>query len=317
MSLSHYGVYGVELASEITLALPPSADAPLARIELRRAGEAAFAAAAAVAQPSPDSGWFASADLEDGSIYVRWEGLGEFIAARDGLSIRCRQMPGAHEESFQVYLLGQALSYALVKAGFEPIHATVLVQDGHAVALLGDSGYGKSTLAASMLAVGARLLTDDLLMARPAGEGYVAYPGPARIKLLPDTAARFLPEAAEGVPMNPLTNKMILSLDADRVESRPTPLAGVYVLPSPLDADRRHRIGFQTLSPREAFVALVTNTFNRRLTDTGRMGRQHAQTAALSRAVPVAAITYPRGIEHVEELAEAILAHAASAVRAA
>lgn len=305
----HYGVYGVELVSEFPLALPPSGDAPLARIALRLAEPAAFAAGAAVAQPSPESAWFASANLEGGSIYARWEGLGEFIAAGDGGSILCAQTPGAHDESFQVYLLGQALSYALVKLGFEPIHGTVLVRDGRAVALLGDSGYGKSTLAACMLAAGARLLTDDLLLTRPDGAGYVAYPGPARIKLLPDSAARFLPDAAEGVPMNPLTHKMIIPLGADRTEPGPTPLAGVYVLPSPLDADRQG-IRLDALSSRDAFVALVANTFNRRLTDPGRMGRQHAQTAALSRAVPVVAVGYPRGIEHVEALAEAILAHA-------
>jgi hypothetical protein len=313
----HYGVYGVELVSDIPLALPPSSDTPLARIALRRAEPAAFAAAAAVAQPSPESAWFASADLEDGSIYVRWEGLGEFIAAADGGSILCARTPGAHDESFQVYLLGQALSYALVKAGFEPIHGTVLVHDGRGVTLLGDSGYGKSTLAACMLAAGARLLTDDLLMVRPAGAGYIAYPGPARIKLLPDSAARFLPDAAKGVPMNPLTSKMIIPLGADRTEPGPTPLAGIYVLPSPLDTDRRRRIRLHALSSRDAFVALVANTFNRRLTDPGRMGRQHAQTAALSRAVPVVAVGYPRGIDHVEALAEAILAHAGTAARAA
>jgi len=313
----HYGVYGVELVSEFVLALPPCTDTPLARIELRYADQAAFAAPAADAKPSPDSAWFASADLEDGSIYVRWEGLGEFIAAADGRSVLCAKTPAAHDESFHVYLLGQALSYALVKSGFEPIHATVLVHEARAVALLGDSGYGKSTLAAGMLAAGARLLTDDLLLVRPEGAGYFAHPGPARIKLLPDSAARFLPEAATGVPMNPITHKMIIPLAADRTERRPTPLAGIYTLPSPIETNRQERIRFDALAPREAFVALVANTFNWRVTDPGRMGRQHAQTAALSRAVPVAAISYPRGIDRVEALAEAILAHAGTAARAA
>ena len=78
-----------------------------------------------------------------------------------------RQHDEAQEESFQVYLLGQALSYALVNAGFEPLHATAIVVNGGAVVLLGSSGFGKSSLAACFLEAGHRLLTDDLLILRP------------------------------------------------------------------------------------------------------------------------------------------------------
>ena len=43
-------------------------------------------------------------------------------------------------------MLGQALSFALVKQGFEPLHATVAVVDDEAVAFLGHNAFGKSTL---------------------------------------------------------------------------------------------------------------------------------------------------------------------------
>ena len=53
-----------------------------------------------------------------------------------------------------------------MKSGFEPLHATVVVVSGEAVAFLGESGYGKSSLAASFLDSGHQLLTDDLLILR-------------------------------------------------------------------------------------------------------------------------------------------------------
>jgi hypothetical protein len=312
-----YGVYGIELASSIPLPLPDCIGAPLARFALSLAAPDVFAEGAAAARlVSPDS-WCELSHLADGGVYVRWEGLGEFVVSADGARICCAKTPGAHDESFQVYLLGQALSYALVKAGFEPIHGTVLVHEGRAIALLGDSGYGKSTLAACMLSAGARLLTDDLLVAQPLDNGYLVHPGPTRIKLMPDSAARFLPGAAEGVPMNPLTTKKIIRLGDDVVENGPAPLAGVYVLPPPLQDARRRRIHLRPMSAREAFVALVANTFNTQLKDPGRLGRQHNQTAALARAVPTVELAYPRGIQHVEALAQAILTHAGSAARAA
>src|SRR5204863_102769 len=107
-----------------------------------------------------------------------------------------RRFDGASAESFQVYLLGQALSFALVKQGLEPLHATVVVVDGQGVAFLGDNGYGKSSLAACFLEGGYRLLTDDLLLLKASGGDVLAYPGPPRIKLFPEVARRFLGDAA-------------------------------------------------------------------------------------------------------------------------
>ena len=62
-----------------------------------------------------------------GTAQLTSAGMGEFLIAPDGCRITGRQDDGAHEESFRVYLLGQALSYALVKQRLEPIHATAIV----------------------------------------------------------------------------------------------------------------------------------------------------------------------------------------------
>ena len=85
-------------------------------------------------------------------------------------------------------MLGQALSFALVRQGFEPLHATVVVVDDHAVAFLGGNAFGKSSLAACFLEAGYRLLTDDLLILRESSDRILAYPGPPRIKLFPKIA---------------------------------------------------------------------------------------------------------------------------------
>jgi hypothetical protein len=77
-----------------------------------------------------------------------------------------------------VYLLGQALSYALVKLGFEPLHATAIVVNGEAAVLLGSSGFVKSSLAACFLEDGHRLLTDDLLILLRTRRG--SWPTPGR-----------------------------------------------------------------------------------------------------------------------------------------
>ena len=105
----------------------------------------------ATLRPTPTA-WYRHAHLRDGSTYLRWDGLAEFLVSADGFRITFGWIGPASQEAFQVYLLGQALSFALVKRGHEPLHATSVVVDGRAVVFLGRSGFGKSSLAACFLA---------------------------------------------------------------------------------------------------------------------------------------------------------------------
>jgi hypothetical protein len=301
-----YGVYGVSLRSEIPLALPLSSHPGLAEIEIRTGTPVAFAQAIAGAQLQIPADWYHYAHLHDGSHYVRWAGLGEFLVSPDGALITCTRAPAAAPESFQVYLLNQAISFALVQQGFEPLHATTVIVDGEAIALLGDSGFGKSTLAASFLHAGHGLLTDDLLLLRHREGGMEAYPGPSRIKLFPKIARRFLSADAEGVPMNAVTSKQVIALGGASLS--PVPLRAIYVLAAPHETRRRRSIQIQPLSPREAFLALVANTYNYRVVHAPRLQRQVSATAQLLRAVPVRKLSYPRLLARLPEVREAIIA---------
>src|SRR5439155_7703631 len=136
----------------------------------------------------------------------------------------------------------------------EPLHATVLVVGGGAVALLGDSGYGKSSLAAAFVQVGARLLTDDLLVVKEQGDGWIAYPGPARIKLFPEVAQVFLGNQATGTPMNPSTDKLIVPLGLDKLARNPVPLKAIYLLPPPATRSCSDDVRMRRRDPRQACV---------------------------------------------------------------
>ena len=160
-----YCVYGIVVVSDTPLALPEYSHGDLGQVECLSAPASVFLAATqgVAFNPRSDS-WYRYAFLHDGSTYVRWDTVGEFLVAADGRRITCRRVEESSFESFQVYMLGQALSFALVKQGFEPLHATVVVVDDQAVAFLGDNAFGKSSLAACFLEAGYRLLTDDLLI---------------------------------------------------------------------------------------------------------------------------------------------------------
>ncbi len=303
-----YFVYGVTLQSEIPLALPERGYGGLGQIELRIAPAGYFLTAARALSRHPDSdSFYQSISLRDGSTYVRWQGVGEFLISPDGARITGRRNNRAHQESFEVYLLGQALSCALVKRRLEPLHATAVVVDGAAAVLLGNSGFGKSSLAACFLEAGYKLLTDDLLILRPCAGGFMAYPGPPRIKLFPRQARRFLPGEACGVAMHPATAKLILPLDSIRCAAGPVPLRAIYTLLPPGSKTRGRVVRIAALPPRQSFLALVRNTFNHRVINPARLGRHFEEAAGLAGMLSVRKVSYPRVLSRLSALRDALL----------
>jgi hypothetical protein len=305
-----HSVYGIEVLSDTPLALPMCTGGGLATVEFRSAAEADFLTAIATADfDTRSESWYRYAWLPDGSAYVRWEAVGEFLVAANGQCIRWRRFDESSIESFQVYLLGQALSFALVKQRLEPLHATVVTVDDRAVAFLGNSGAGKSTLAACFLEAGHRLVTDDLLLLHEESGRLLAYPGPPRLKLFPEIAGRFFPKIANGVAMNADTEKLILSLDARMNETAPVALAACYSLTPPDDNSATEGVNVEDFSRREAFFELVKGTFNRHLVSAERLARQFDAATRLSDLLPVARLRYPRSLDRLAEARESIYSH--------
>lgn len=305
-----YCAYGVAIRSKLPLPLPemrgPITSA-LFELEIRASNRflSGLIPEGVKLQRNPLSG-FDVGQFSDASSYVRWDGVGEALISKNGRLITCCPFPKGHRESFYVYLLGQALSFALVKSGFEPLHATAVTVNDRAIAFIGDCGFGKSTLAAAFLQAGHRLLTDDLLLLQTTTRGIVAYPGPARIKLFPKVARKFLTDASSGVPLNPKAQKQIIPLNNRQVSSGAVPLAVIYVLAPPNKAnDDSARI--KPLTGREAFVTLLSNTFNLVIVDPDRLRRQFDAAQALANVVTIRKLSYPRSLKHLPLVRETIL----------
>jgi len=303
-----YRVYGIRLASEIQLTFPEAEPSDNPDLNLLVAKPEFFVEATRFATLRPNPlGWYKYAELDDGRFYLRWDDLFEFLVDTDGRRIWCGWLGATSLESLQVYLLGRALSFALVKQGFEPLHATAVVIGGHAVAFLGHSGFGKSSLAAVFLAAGHRLLTDDLLLLRAEDGVYEAQPGPPRIKVFPEIAHRFLQTTANGVPMNNLTRKMVLPLASGQYHGRAAALRAIYVLAPPRSVHRKQRLRVAPMSPRETFIELVRGTFNHLVTDSQRLQRQYSESLQVALRVPARRISHPRVLSHLPAVREAIL----------
>src|SRR5437763_16880780 len=148
MLLSQYEVYGLRVQSNTELVgLKPCSNEGRAEITIRR-----HSSLASSLSPSPT--FFRTKTLSDGSIQMSAAEVCEAtITPRDGL---IEWQAGTHDypEAAQAYVLGTGLSYCLIARGIEPTHGTAIAINGEAVALLGDSGYGISTLAAGFVVAG-------------------------------------------------------------------------------------------------------------------------------------------------------------------
>lgn len=304
-----YHLYGVRLRSAWALPYRRATQPDGADIVLSRRGAGFFSAARAETALQPRSpGRVIEGLLADGGVYLRWPDRFEFLISPDGRQIGARPLPGGTLEGFHTYLLGQVLSFALIKLRLDPLHATVVTVDGGAAAFLGESGFGKSSLAAAFIAAGHRLVTDDLLVVTDGPGGPTAHPGPPRLKLFPLSARRILPDA-RGARIMRSTPKLLFPLDAAQTASSPLGLRALYVLAPP--AARRTaatRVTIRRLSERHACLALIRNTFNASLRDRARLARQFALSARLAGSLAVKSLSYPRSFAALADVRAAILA---------
>ncbi|MCL6481110.1 MAG: hypothetical protein K6U02_05225 [Firmicutes bacterium] len=302
-------LYGLAVRCQWPLPWPDAEGEPFASVEVGAGAPEIFLEGAerVRSSPRPDD-WFHCVRLSQGDTYLRWAGLFEFVVSSDGRSIRGQPLAEATLESFHTYLFGQALSFALLRQGVEPLHATVVVVRGEAVAFMADPGCGKSTLAAAFLQAGFPLLTDDLLVVRREGEGWVVYPGPARLKLFPEMARALLGLETGGTPLNSGTPKLILPLGEGQWHRCPAPLRAIYVLDAVRNAKRARRIRIQKLAPSRGLVELLRGTFNAVITDPERLRQQFQQTTEIARVVAIKRLCYPLGLQHLPAVREAVLA---------
>jgi hypothetical protein len=260
--------------------------------------------------PDQAQWWAQSADLPDGSSYRRWTDLFEFLVTPDARRIHARILNDTHEEALLAYLLVDALSFSMVRLGWEPLHATAVLTPHGAAAFLGESGDGKSTLAALFVHGGFKLLTDDMLILTADGARFLAQPGPPRIKLYRAIANRIFGAGYRGVPMNAVTEKLIIPLDDHQhIVRQAQPLTALYLIHHDQNSSRLDRRPvIQRLSPAQALPRLLAGMAGHCPSGADRLQRQFAFVTRLVQQVPIKTLSYRRDEDEMFLVRDAVLA---------
>ena len=134
--------------------------------------------------------WLAIGRTADGYIF-RFRRFADFHWMDEGRLLTCHVRPGAQMRTVRHLLLDQVLPVlASDGAARNGLHASAVMIEGGAVAFVGATGRGKSTLAASFATAGHPVVTDDCFMLEPGRDGPRAVPTYPSLRLSEDVADR-------------------------------------------------------------------------------------------------------------------------------
>ena len=244
----------------------------------------------------PNPRGYSYATLDSGEIHVSWSELFDFVVSSDGARIDVYAEPARGTEPVYTYLISQVISVALLQQGIESLHASAVAIDGKAIVLVGDSGFGKSTLTAALLQRGALLVTDDLLVLEERDGAYDVAPGACRLKLDPATAA-MLGINWPGVPMADGSGKLVYLLPESKCARAPLPLAAIVLL-APLS----QRPMIEEVSLAEATRALLAATFNPLHNEPERLAALLRNAEKTARGTRIRRLHVPRDLENISSV---------------
>jgi hypothetical protein len=218
-------------------------------------------------------------------------------------------------EDLTTYFLGPVMGFLLRRRHTTCLHASCVEIFGQGIALSGDPGYGKSTTAAALALRGLPVLSEDIVPLRVEEEEFRAVPGYPRICLWPDSVANLLGSAQALPQLTPVWSKRFLALDGTRAHfsGEELRLGAIYIF-SPRSAEE-HAPFVQEMSPREALLDLVKNTYMNWLLDRQQRALEFDFLSRLVMQVPVRRIIPHANPKRIPELSNLIVSDAQSILK--
>jgi len=305
-----YRLYGLAIASPIALPLPPAGEQDGADVRLVYRGRSADRL------PLSERGGRDLA-IDDRGWQLRFHRMtGDWVSFRYCRATRQLVVTGTDAWGEIVpILLGVAAGVLLRDRGSCVFHGSAVAHRGEAVAVLGPSGAGKSTLAGALMAKGARLVTDDLIVPERLADGFAVQAGHHRLSLERDAADAMPLKRTPSVWFPSRSKGSKLWIDADALpggfSAEPARLSAIYVL-EPRNASQT-RPELVALPARSAAVVLMQQVYG-----VGWIGQPTAellrQCTEVASRVPVARLRRPHDLAALADTAELLLAATSAAL---
>jgi hypothetical protein len=304
-----YAVAGIALEADLPLPeLSDAAGAPPSRTwTVRRGAPPSRPELTAVHQVRYDSGevWCEVAAGDD-AFRLAFPSHVVFDIDLVDSAVRYAPVGEVAETTLRHLIVDQLVPHLLATGGALVLHASCVALDGGALALVGATGRGKSSLAAAFVQGGAALVADDYVLLSDAGDGYLVAPAYPGLRLWEDSAEHFAGSALDLVQVAEYTAKRRWEAPVGAGPDDRFPLRAIAVLGQPPGPDQPSvRVG--PLRGTDAFVALHEQAFRLERATRATRAAELDRFVALATRVPVLLVEHRRDYQLLPEVTDAIL----------
>jgi hypothetical protein len=238
------------------------------------------------------------------SYLLRFPDLADFIIA--GNSVTCHPQPDCRHDSLRHLLLDQVIPRLWAHKGHLVLHASaVQLPGGRVVAFLGESGWGKSTLAAALQERGSELISDDSISLQAIDERASLVPSYTGLRLNDDSIATLGLEKQEWTSVSHYSDKRRHE-PATQEGRQACVLDTLYIMDEP--GPTAETLSIKPLTGAALIPTLIKRSFLLDPRDNQCATRQLQEASAVMRAAPrVRSLAYPRDYQQLSAVCDALL----------
>ena len=251
---------------------------------------------------------FVFAKLHGGQFYrFTYADNTEFVVDHNGQQIWTTWSEPLTLEDTATYLLGPVMGFVLLLRGLVCLHASAIVIDEVAIALVGPAGAGKSTTAAAFSERGFSVLAEDVVTLDDRVDRFLVRPAYPCIRLWPASAASLYGSRSALPPLTPNWDKCYLDLtqQSGQFEREPRPLAAVYLLGERVDDPLAPFV--ESFDRAAGLMSLIANTYGTKLIDKHMRAREFELLSRVVAHVPLRRVTPHTDARRLSQLCDLLL----------
>lgn len=243
-----------------------------------------------------------------GVYLVQFSGLCDFRLDFVRGCISITHLPGASTHALEHLLIDQVMPCALAGLGDMVLHCACIESGSGSVLLLGQSGWGKSTLAGLLQRRGYRLYSDDCAVLFVDNGETCALSTYPSLRLYEDSIREAFTQVPLLRPVAEYTGKRRISLEGqDSSGARPREVRAIYVLNDPVIPQDKPTI--ESMTTACACMALIQHTFRLDLRDREQHALLLGKSARIAESIPSFTLCYPREFSRSAEAVDALEQH--------
>jgi hypothetical protein len=249
---------------------------------------------------SGEDSWYTATSTGTG-FRIRFRDCGEFVISDDLAEVEVRRAPSGRADLLPILLAGTVSAFLLTLRGHTVLHASAVAIDGSALAFVGQSGRGKTTLAALLCVGGAQLVTDDVLTVE-AGPPVQCLGGASELRLR-SAASPIADIRPHAKTRSTADQRLALALESAPLVRHP--LAAIVV---PAPSRTATDVEVRRLAPSMAVFRLLSFPRVHGWSRHDVLSRDFSTFSAIVNSVPVYDVTVPWGPPFRPEVARSLAA---------